>query len=492
MCAMSLTACMHEGNEDGKMHAVPAGESVKKKWQTSRKTLEVELSAYEGQTPSRIGVYAEYHDATAEERESINGIPFVRSNGNTYTPENSSVITGDTTAIFRICSPYTAGLMPEDTLKLEAPFESWLYGNETGRAITDDVLKIKMDLQHSTSMVRLRLESEDMRKTMTEAVLEGSNIYTAGDYIPYSGIWINLRGNGCPVKVTMDKRMSRYNYIDFVIPPSAHAGDVKISITADGKDYIARTTLPRLGRGEMTQLNMLLSEDCLRITSSWIETNRGLRTESAGTVDTVAVGDYLMPDGRTVSEYSPEAIGVVMETDGTHGKAVAMKDMEGLVCFGKGEYSSGTVFASIDRQKAEGYINPSGITATDEELRIVYTPEMDYPEDCAIGYDDGCLLGQELKLEKKEWDKDEIAAYITRTDAAYIPSLGELVKLYYMLNPYKGEVFSPEGFSRPSGVYTSVSESSEDSNYIMDFDTGLASGNVSKKTRLKLRLFYLF
>ena len=29
-------------------------------------------------------------------------------------------------------------------------------------------------------------------------------------------------------------------------------------------------------------------------------------------------------------------------------------------------------------------------------------------------------------------------------------------------------------------------------NYIMDFDTGLASGNVSKKTRLRLRMFYLF
>ena len=99
---------------------------------------------------------------------------------------------------------------------------------------------------------------------------------------------------------------------------------------------------------------------------------------------------------------------------------------------------------------------------------------------------------RQIKDQYKEWDKDELGAYINKTDAAYVPSLGELAKLYYILNPYKGETFSPEGFSRPSGVYTSISESTEGRNYIMDFDTGLASGNVSKKTRLRLRMFYLF
>lgn len=490
---MAVTACMQKENEEGKLRAISANESVKEKWQRSRKSVELEVTAKGEQMPMRIGVFAESNEATEEESESINGIPFIRSKeGNTYRPENSAIYTGDTAAIFRISWPYTAKLKLCDTINLDAPFDAWLYGIETSREITDEKMKIKIGLQHSTSMVRLRLESADMRKILSETSLSGSNIYTAGDYVPYTGKWLNLRGAGNPISLTMDKRMSRYQYIDFVIPPSPHAGDVKIAIKADGEQYIVKTTLPRLGRGEMTQLNMELADDGLRIKSSWIEGERGVETEQAACTDSIAEGDYLLSDGSTSRVYGKDAVAVVIESDGRHGKAVALKDMDGLICFGKEKYSSGILFTSVDKQKTEGYINPTRATSIDELQRIVYTPTMAYPTDCALGYTDGCLLSQKLQSQKKEWDKDELGAYINKTDAAYVPSLGELAKLYYILNPYKGETFSPEGFSRPSGVYTSISESTEGRNYIMDFDTGLASGNVSKKTRLRLRMFYLF
>ena len=329
---MAVTACVQKENEEGKLRAISANESVKEKWQRSRKSVELDVTAKGEQMPMRIGVFAESNEATEEESESINGIPFIRSKErNTYRPENSAIYTGDTAAIFRISWPYTAKLKLSDTISLDAPFDAWLYGIETNREITDEKMKIKIGLQHSTSMVRLRFESADMRKILSETSLSGSNIYTAGDYVPYTGKWLNLRGAGNPISLTMDKRMSRYQYIDFVIPPSPHAGDVKIGIKADGEQYIVKTTLPRLGRGEITQLNMELADDGLRIKSSWIEGERGVETEQAACTDSIAEGDYLLSDGNTSRVYGKDAIAVVIESDGRHGKAVALKDMDGLL-----------------------------------------------------------------------------------------------------------------------------------------------------------------
>lgn len=492
-CLITLSACGNKEKEEKRCHAISANEAARQIWQKSRKAVEIELQSKGNFPPEKICVYAQANDATEDESMSMMGTPFVRGkNGRTYLPEKSPVYTGDTTATYKICYPIRQGLGIYDKLEMKHPFEEWMFGTEISRATKDASMRIVMRLEHGTAKIRLRLESDDMRRILTGASLSGSNIYTKGEYMPYTGIWDKLGGENEEISLTKDLRMSRYQYIDFVVPPSPHAGDVKINIKADSKEYSVRTTLPRLGRGEMTQLNMALNDGVLRIMSSWVEAERRTDIKNEVLTDTIAVGDYLESDGKISRRLTENAVATVIETDGRHGKAVALLDIEGLKCFGRGKPTGERTFATIDNEKKEGYINPSNVTDTDKSMRIAYIPDMQYPEDCAIGYTDGCQLSQRLQGRKKDWGHDEMISCMSRKDGTYIPSFGEMAKLYYMLNPYKGEAFAPEGFARPDGVYATSSESSEDCYYVIDMDSGMASGNVSKITRMKLRMFYLF
>ena len=79
-----------------------------------------------------------------------------------------------------------------------------------------------------------------------------------------------------------------------------------------------------------------------------------------------------------------------------------------------------------------------------------------------------------------------------RHPGSYVPSLGELAKLYYLLECAKPSKL--KGLIAPlQGEYLTSSESGKDSFYLMDFTNGIVTGGLSKRyARAKLRLFYLF
>ena len=79
-----------------------------------------------------------------------------------------------------------------------------------------------------------------------------------------------------------------------------------------------------------------------------------------------------------------------------------------------------------------------------------------------------------------------------RHPGGYVPSLGELAKLYYLLECAKPTTL--KGLIPPlQGEYLTCSESGKETFYLMDFSHGIVTGRLSKRyTQAKLRLFYLF
>ena len=79
-----------------------------------------------------------------------------------------------------------------------------------------------------------------------------------------------------------------------------------------------------------------------------------------------------------------------------------------------------------------------------------------------------------------------------RHPGSYVPSLGELAKLYFLLECAKPSTL--KGLMAPlQSEYLTCSESGKDTFYLMDFSHGIVTGGLSKQyAQAKLRLFYLF
>lgn len=70
-------------------------------------------------------------------------------------------------------------------------------------------------------------------------------------------------------------------------------------------------------------------------------------------VDSVEVGHYLQKDGGICPQRDSNSIAMVVETDGRHGKAVALRDSEGRYCYSGKVLTSGKTFQTIDGKRKE-------------------------------------------------------------------------------------------------------------------------------------------
>jgi hypothetical protein len=86
---------------------------------------------------------------------------------------------------------------------------------------------------------------------------------------------------------------------------------------------------------------------------------------------------------------------------------------------------------------------------------------------------------------------DGIFKAVSEHKGSYIPSLGELAKLFYMMQPYS-KITLPDNFALPTGIYLSSSEMPNNSIYTIDLSTGAVTGISKAYGKAKLRLFYLF
>ena len=437
-----------------------------------------------------VGLTADFRDATMSERDAFSGIPYAYGHG--CFASRQPAVTADSTATFRVCYPVHKGKTTADTLTFSAPFGEHMYGKEVSRSIQDHVIKVKMQLVSSMAVLRFQIESDQLQDQLGSFTLMSDNLYTDGKYLPYTGKWLAMHRGGTIRTKDLCCLLNNGRQHDVYLIPTDMASNVALIAHVNDKDYALRTTLPPLKRGSLTQLNLKLNKGKLSIGSSWVETTRTFVAPNHIACDTVKVGYFLQNDGHVVSDHNGNCIAMVIETDGKHGKAIALKDEKGRHLFAGRDLTSNRFFPTIDGKSTEGRINPLKATPLDSINKIVYKPNMPYKESCALGYAHGATLSQML-ISKMGINESESMLTVMQTHkGSYVPSLGELAKVYYLQQPYSKFTFS-SGYEPLEGEHLSSSESSDKTFYFLDFTTGAIAGGLSKRySPMNLRLFYLF
>ena len=492
-----LASCGGERQPQSTVAAIESGEKTRMEWQKARKPVAIRIEGMKGTSPAwpQLGVYMDVSTTTPEERQAFAGVVFTRK-GDVYVSGDRHAVTSDTTATIHIGYPYRKGLGTNDTLRLTAPFGENLYGVESHRNI-GNAIQPTFRLQSSMALLRIVCESDDLRDRLDGITLIGDGIYTEGSYQPYMGRWLDKKAVGSIQAENTDCLLNNGRKHDFYLIPTETACSTTIIIRINGKDHALRTMLPPLTAGSMTHLSVRKDSEGVAINGSWMETERNLAYEHRMMpVDSVQTGHYLQRDGTIQAGRDTLSIAVVVETDGKHGKAVALSDCLGLFVFSGNSVSSGRRFSTIDGTRKEGIINPT--TSISEDDKIIYKPGMPYLNDCALGYADGASLTQGLlkangqAQQSSSFDRQAMLQEAARHPGGYIPSLGELGKLYYLLECAK--LSTLKGLIAPlQGEYLTCTESGKDTFYLMDFSNGIVTGGLSKRyAQAKLRLFYLF
>ena len=83
-----------------------------------------------------------------------------------------------------------------------------------------------------------------------------------------------------------------------------------------------------------------------------------LEPQPINAVDTVKVGYYLQKEGYISKRPDSNSIALIIDTDGKHGKAIALQDAMGSYCFSKKPITSKMMYPTIDGKRKEGVLNP--------------------------------------------------------------------------------------------------------------------------------------
>lgn len=310
-----------------------------------------------------------------------------------------------------------------------------------------------------------------------------------------TGLRISLSGNDYfEIQECTDQLMTHPFEKEYAVVPEDEQIEVSVSATIGDKEYNTRTIVPHLLLDTRTQLNLSLSEERLHMVSSWIEEYAGELQMTPDAVDTVRVGYYLDDQGYITVDYQPSSVGMVVETDGRHGKAVALSDVRGEWVFSTSGLSSGLTFETIDGKVKEGLLNRRR-SEVDTLGMLFYDGSLPYPSNCAFSQADGFDLCWNLNLIKGKEpslgsDMQNVAKLM---DGSYVPSVSEMAALYNSVYGFGKERLVGQGFQKPQGSYLTSSESSEQTVFSMDFTQGALTAYASKRfSPFRVRLFYIF
>ena len=492
-------SCKEQKPQKQPLAAQETAVKVRDNWKEAEKPIHIEVEGLSSNTPFSSDTFSVYTDKNEN-------VPY-HIKGNSLLAVGKGLSSEDTTITVRLCFPYRKDLSTKDTLHLKLPFGEQLYGIEQSRPIGENI-RVGMKLHSSLTMLRINIASDRLCDMLDELWIFGENLISEADYQPYFGKWLNEKGNGILTTETDDCLLNNGRNHDFHLVPTGKQTPITLFAKVNKRDHALKTILPPLQAGSLIQLNIKVGKGGqLHVESSWVESERTLSIPSTTKVDSVRIGCFLQEDGTISMKKDSHSIGVVIETDGKHGKAVALENVEGMYTFGNRLLTSGMKFQTIDGKRMEGIVNPIQAKSVDEKDRIIFKPNMPYPNDCALGYAYGEKLTEKL-IERSE--KSSLADVISQAQTglfkpskqmlsilsshkgSYIPSLGEMVHLYYLLQPYS-EVKIPDNLIPLQGEYLTSSESSENTFYMMDMQEGIINGSSSKRfSKGRIRLFYLF
>jgi hypothetical protein len=219
-----------------------------------------------------------------------------------------------------------------------------------------------------------------------------------------------------------------------------------------------------------------------------VDTKYPFEEQKKAMPDSIKVGHFLQKNGSISTAYNDESIAMVIESNGKHGRAIALKDNDGAISFGRKQFQTGQIFETVDGKSKEGCFY-SKKKAEGENL-IQFAPKVVYTPQSAFGERNGAGLSMKILdncSEEARKQFEDAAGFGT----AYIPSLFELASLAQELMVYADNM--PKEFIMPEGYYMSSCESGAATFYALNLNEFRISAYNSKAyPNTKLRLFYLF
>ena len=470
-----FASCGESSEKQPSLEQTRAAIEVRDNWKEELKPVEIFTSDL-GLGVSKVSVRVSTDGRTSI--ESFSG------NAGNLKPSRSS-LTVDTAVTATACWP----AVNSDTLVLTAPFSDRLLGEETSRRV-DTKVSLFLKFRSRMALLRLCFESDSLTHMLEKLSVKGENIVTASKYLPYEDRWLSESNSSGAIAVNTDCILNNGANHDIFLVPYENASDITLDAKVNGREYSLKTKIPPLLAGSMTQLNLKVERGGkLNPKSSWVDNERKVCIDRVETVDTICVGHYLRKDGLIVAQRDTATIAVVYQTNGKHGKAIAIEDMPGKFSFGSKSSTSGVVFKTLDGKRREGIVNNA--SASDEE-KLIFKPKMPYPDSTAFGYKSGAVLTSRLLGQKEGKVDGSMLAAVERQHFGYVPSVAEMTDIFYQFQPYAKSGLSQ--FIEPlTGEYITCSESGSTTFYGIAMEKGIITSTHSKQyAQLKLRLFYLF
>lgn len=475
-----FAGCSGNTRNGDTLSAHHTAEKVKDGWQKMSKPLEIKVMGRTKAELEAIGSLAVWLDGMEDNK----AVEF-HFNGEVFKP--SAPVMADSTASPLVCYPFLPSLHPSDTVPVSPPLGEKFAGQIQSVEQTNDKIKITMKLEELTALLRLILKSDNISDVMQILEIQGDCVATAGFLIPLRGKLDGRQSDTDKVCSGLsDCLLNNGMPHDFNLIPTEDSGEIHIIMKVNGKELSISTTLPPLRRGSITELRLHVRDGKMSVGSSWVDTKHPFeKTPVAGT-DSVKTGYFLQRDGTLSPKLDENTLAWVIQTDGRHGKAVALDDNSTCNWFRKKAFRTGHIFETADGRLREGYFGQP----QEEEDRIVFSPRIRYPGSCALGFDDGAALTQSIL---RNADSHALKNFQDKRvlPSAYIPSLAEMTQLAYHLEKHKDS--QPAFFKIPEGTYATSSESGADTFYSIDMSGWFITAYNSKEhSDMKTRLFYLF
>lgn len=479
---LAMLSCSQKSGKEEALAAHNTVERIKDEWAKVEKPIEIIVTERTKEELEAIGSIGVFLSGNPE--ETAREFHF---DGESFKP--ATPVFADSTVHPVVFYPFKSGLHPSDTIKVKMPMGAVLTGSYESTTQTNEKIQVKMKLKDLTALLRLKLKSDNISD-----ILNGVEVTTPRGVVvthrkPFNGEWLETRASQSVRSVLTDCMLNNGRHHDFHLVPDENSSDVTIGLNVNGKFMYVETTLPPLRAGSITELHLSLTKGKLNIGSSWVDTKHSFCDLPEIRTDSIRNLNFLQKDGTVSETHNDQSIALVIETDGVHGKAVALKDFEAGMVFRGRNFSTGHIMPTVDGQFSEGCFNPNRME-NEMENAIAFNSGVRYSGKCAFGYQNGSLLTGTI-ITDCDLDVLESFAGMAVLRTAYIPSVFELAQFSQFLSKYKEKM--PEVFEMPDGFYTTSCESSEHTYYAVNPVTCRISAYNSKAyPSSRLRLYYLF
>ena len=473
------TACSRKPHKDETLAAHVTAEKVKEVWANQTKPLEIVIVERTREELEAIGSLGVWVDAGSEE----SAIEF-HFDGESFKPLTPVMV--DSTASPRLMYPFRADAHLGDTLRLTPPCGPQLAGQFVSIENNNDKFIVKFELQDFTSLLRLRLKSDNIEDKLEAIILADIAVGQRMTKSP-NGVY-RLDMSSHSASIYPDCMLNNGMPHDFHLMYTEESSEARITLKVNGKEYRVITVIPPLREGSITELHVMLHKGKLSVGSSWVDSKFPFTKPKEAPSDSIRVGDFLQKDGSTSATCNAQSIALVIESNGRHGKAVALTDNPRAFVFRKKDFKTGRQFETVDGKYKEGCFYSK--VREEDEPAIPFAPKVVYHRQAAFGERNGADLSIRMF---DTWDDDTRKAFEDAVSfgTAYIPSLFELATLAQELMTEGDRL--PAEFDFPDGFCNSSCESGDDTYYALNPRTFRISAYNSKAyPATRLRLFYLF